>query len=77
MSEVLKNLLAAAGLPASEAETAGYAQAYEAQRAAVDALYDVPVARYVDPALRFRAGARIEEWATPGASAPESSSPEP
>jgi hypothetical protein len=71
MTEVLKNLLAAAQLPASEAETGGYLQAYEAQRAAVDALYEVPAARYVDPALRFRAGARIEDWATPPASSPE------
>jgi hypothetical protein len=65
MSEVLKNLLAAAQLPASEAETAAYETAYVAQRAAVDALYEVSAARYVDPALRFRAGARIAQWATP------------
>jgi hypothetical protein len=63
MNEVTKTLLAAAQLPASEAESTAYAAGYETQRAAVDALYDVPAARYVDPALRFRAAARIEDWA--------------
>jgi hypothetical protein len=61
--EVVKTLLAAAKLPASEAEIEAYAAGYAAQRAAVDALYEVPEARYVDPALRFRAAARIEDWA--------------
>lgn len=68
MTEVLTTLLSAAKLPASEAETAAYVSGYETQRAAVDALYDVPAARYVDPALRFRAGARITSWARPSAS---------
>ncbi|KAA9149771.1 hypothetical protein FPZ12_042510 [Amycolatopsis acidicola] len=63
MTEVVKTLLAEAKLPASDEEVAVYAAAYEAQRAAVDALYEVPAARYVDPALRFRAAARIEDWA--------------
>jgi hypothetical protein len=62
MIEVMKILLAAAKLPASDAETASYAAGYAAQRAAVDALYEVPAARYVDPALRFRASARIDDW---------------
>lgn len=44
MSEVLKNLLAAAQLPGSEAETAAYETTYVAQRAAVDALYEVSAA---------------------------------
>lgn len=61
--EVLKTLLAAAQLPASDAEIDGYAAGYGAQRAAVDALYAVPEARYVEPALRFRAADRIEDWA--------------
>jgi hypothetical protein len=60
---VLRTLLDAAGLPATEAEIVSYAEGYPAQRAAVDALYAVPEARYVDPALRFRAGATIENWA--------------
>ncbi|WP_236794309.1 hypothetical protein [Amycolatopsis sp. GM8] len=64
MTEVVKTLLAAAQLPASEAEIAAYVKGYESQRAAVDALYDVEAARYVDPALRFRAGARIIPWAS-------------
>jgi hypothetical protein len=29
----------------------------------VEALYTVPAARYVDPALRFQSGARIDDWA--------------
>ncbi|WAL64347.1 hypothetical protein ORV05_25730 [Amycolatopsis cynarae] len=62
MIEVLKTLLAAAKLPASETEIAAYAAAYGPQRAAVDALYEVSAARYADPALRFRASARIEDW---------------
>ncbi|GAB2990254.1 hypothetical protein LWP59_07345 [Amycolatopsis acidiphila] len=76
MTDVLKNLLAAAGLPASDSETAAYLAGYEAQRIAVDALYEVPAARYADPALRFRAGARITDWATPPAASP-AVSPEP
>ncbi|PXX57624.1 hypothetical protein DFR70_11752 [Nocardia tenerifensis] len=55
-------LLAAAGLPASAAEIAGLAMTYPAYRAAVDALYAVPAARYADPATRFHAVARLAEW---------------
>ncbi|GAB3564257.1 hypothetical protein GCM10027445_07780 [Amycolatopsis endophytica] len=58
-----RGLLDAAGLVASEEELAAYAPAYAGQRLAMDALYAVPEARYTDPALRFRAGARIEDWA--------------
>ncbi|MTD58341.1 hypothetical protein [Amycolatopsis pithecellobii] len=64
MTETLKTLLAVAQLPASEAEIAAYLKSFETQRAAVEALYDVAAARYVDPALRFRAGARITPWAS-------------
>jgi hypothetical protein len=60
---VITMLLDAARLPASEGERAAQADGYADQRAAVDALYDVPEARYVDPALRFQAYARIEDWA--------------
>ncbi|WP_107656822.1 hypothetical protein [Nocardia suismassiliense] len=65
MSEPLgtvRVLLGAAGLPANEAEMAGLAATYPEYRAAIDALYAVPAARYVDPALRFHAQARIAEW---------------
>jgi hypothetical protein len=55
-------LLAAALLPATEPELAALAAGYPLQRAAIDALYAVPAARYVDPALRFRAQGRIEDW---------------
>jgi len=63
MNEIVKTLLDQAALPASEDEIAAYAAGFAAQRAAVDALYGVPEARYADPALRFRAGARITDWA--------------
>ncbi|RKN39040.1 hypothetical protein [Streptomyces hoynatensis] len=61
--ERVRALLAAAGLPASEAEIRRFAAAYPGYRAAADALYAVPEARYADPALRFRAEARITDWA--------------
>ncbi|TMR18724.1 hypothetical protein ETD85_53275 [Nonomuraea zeae] len=55
-------LLAAAGLTVPEDELALLATGYGFQRAGVDALYAVPEARYADPALRFRADARIVDW---------------
>lgn len=58
-------LLAAASLPADPGELALLSAQYPQRRADVDALYAVPAARYADPALRFRAGATIEEWARP------------
>ncbi|MFF3225774.1 hypothetical protein ACFYV7_23460 [Nocardia suismassiliense] len=61
-SDTIRVLLRAAGLPATEAEIAGLAATYPEYRAAVDALYAVPAARYVDPALRFHAHARTAEW---------------
>ncbi|MFD4196306.1 hypothetical protein [Amycolatopsis thermoflava] len=60
---MVRGLLDAAGITASEAELAAYVPAYAGQRASLDALYEVPEARYTDPALRFRAGARVEDWA--------------
>ncbi|WP_328472635.1 hypothetical protein [Streptomyces sp. NBC_00448] len=58
-------LLAAASLPVDAGELALLTAQYPRRRADVDALYAVPAARYADPALRFRAGATIEEWARP------------
>ncbi|MET9018385.1 hypothetical protein ABZV93_00230 [Actinopolymorpha sp. NPDC004070] len=60
----VKVMLAAAGLPASEEEIAILAGEYAGQRASTDALYDVAEARYVDPALRFRADTRVADWAS-------------
>ncbi|UBU17496.1 hypothetical protein [Nonomuraea gerenzanensis] len=60
---VVGPLLAAAGLSVPEAEIEVIAAGYALQRAGVDALYAVPEARYADPALRFRADARIVDWA--------------
>lgn len=60
--DIIRTLLDAAGLPASGAEIAGLATTYLAFRAAIDALYAVPAARYVDPATRFHAAARLAEW---------------
>ncbi|TYB65404.1 hypothetical protein FXF51_19505 [Nonomuraea sp. PA05] len=57
-------LLAAAGLTVPEDEIEVIAAGYPLQRAGVDALYAVPEARYADPALRFRADARIVDWAS-------------
>ncbi|MCO5972825.1 hypothetical protein [Actinoallomurus soli] len=56
-------LLTRAGLTVREPETALLAAGYEAQNAGVALLYAVSEARYVDPALRFRADARIVDWA--------------
>ncbi|HVW40476.1 MAG TPA: hypothetical protein VHC18_03905 [Amycolatopsis sp.] len=64
MNEIVKTLLSIAKLPASEAEIEAYTTAYAVQRASVDALYEIPEARYVDPALRFQAAARITDWAS-------------
>ncbi|HVT68065.1 MAG TPA: hypothetical protein VHF26_09980 [Trebonia sp.] len=51
----VREMLAAAGLSPAPAEAAAISAGYPAFRAAVDALYEVPEARYADPALRFRA----------------------
>ena len=64
MNEIVKTLLDAAGLPASEAEITAYAAGFAEQRAAVDALYTVPEARYAAPALHFRASSRVADWAS-------------
>lgn len=48
----VRSLLAAAGLPAGERETAGLVAAYAVQRPAVDALFDVPDASDAEPVLR-------------------------
>jgi hypothetical protein len=60
----VRTRLAAAGLPADDTELADLAAALPGQRAAVAALYAVPAARYVDPALRFRADAAIVDWSS-------------
>ena len=64
MNEIMKTLLAEAKLSPSDGEIEAYAAKYAVQRASVDALYEVAEARYVDPALRFHASGRIEEWAS-------------
>jgi hypothetical protein len=61
--QVIRTMLAAAGLAASDEEIEAFAAAYPDYRAGADALYAVPAARYVDPALRFQAASRIEDWA--------------
>jgi hypothetical protein len=58
----VRALLAEARLPASEAEIRTLAMTHRAQREAVHDLYTAQAARYVDPALRFRAHARIIDW---------------
>ncbi|WP_020498695.1 hypothetical protein [Sciscionella marina] len=70
-TDVIKTLLAAARLTASDPELDAYATRYTPQRLSVDALYTVPEARYADPALRFRAHARTQDW-TSGENGPAS-----
>ena len=48
-------MLTVSGLSPSPEETALMCASFAAFRVMVDALYDVPAARYADPALRFRA----------------------
>ncbi|MDL4777798.1 MULTISPECIES: hypothetical protein [Thermomonosporaceae] len=55
-------LLSRSGLPATAEELAVLAAGHEFQQAALAGLYSVPEARYVDPALRFRADARLTDW---------------
>jgi hypothetical protein len=55
-------LLARAGLPATGPEVTVLATGYTIQQAGIEALYQLPDARHVDPALRFHAGARLTEW---------------
>ncbi|KWF32960.1 hypothetical protein WL86_29855 [Burkholderia diffusa] len=49
----VRALFYASGLPASDVEIAGIAKGYPGLRAGINALYDVPGARYSDPAMRF------------------------
>ncbi|GAA4560158.1 hypothetical protein [Pseudonocardia xishanensis] len=53
--DTVRALLAAAHLPASDAEIEAYAIGYPGLRAGVEALYAAPEVRYLDPALRFQA----------------------
>jgi hypothetical protein len=55
METLIAEMLAAAGLSPSEPEVTAMAESYPELRASVNALYEVPGARYADPALRFRA----------------------
>ncbi|MFD9076719.1 hypothetical protein [Streptomyces lasiicapitis] len=52
VGERVRTLLAAARLPAHEAQIIGLVAAYRVQRPAVDALFEVPAARYARPVLR-------------------------
>ncbi|MFI9505656.1 hypothetical protein [Nocardia sp. NPDC052566] len=61
-AETVRILLSAAGLPTNAAEVRGLAALFPGFRAAVDALYAPPAVRYGDPAMRFHARARFEEW---------------
>ncbi|GAA4548137.1 hypothetical protein [Amycolatopsis samaneae] len=54
MTAEIRVLLAAAALPATEAEIATLAARYPAFRAAVDALHEVPAARDLPPVLGLR-----------------------
>jgi hypothetical protein len=61
----VRAMLAAAGLAPSEAEIVSLCAGYPAFRTAIDVLYQVPEARYADPALRFRAADTARaDWAS-------------
>jgi len=55
MEMLIAEMLAAAGLSPGEPEVAAIAATYSELRTFINALYEVPGARYADPALRFRA----------------------
>ena len=55
METLIAEMLAAAGLSPGEPEVAAIAATYSELRTFINALYEVPGARYADPALRFRA----------------------
>lgn len=55
-------MLARCGLPAPPYEVAYLAAEYPYLKAGIDMLYAVEEARHADPALRFRAGARLASW---------------
>jgi hypothetical protein len=57
-------LLSRARLPLPAVELAELAASYPVQQAGIEALYAVPEARYVEPALRFRANSRPTGQAT-------------
>jgi hypothetical protein len=64
---VVREMLAASGLSPDPDEVAMICAGYPALRAAIDALYDVPEARYADSALRFRAAdTGRADWAADG-----------
>ena len=60
MSDVttVRALLGAAGLPASDTEIEAYSSGFPGLRAGLDMLHNAAGARYIDPALRFRAESR-------------------
>lgn len=58
----VRELLAAARIPVGETEIAAAAGALPGVQAGVEALYAIPEARYVDPALRFRAETADVDW---------------
>ena len=58
----VRELFAAARIPASDTEVAGAAAALPGVQAGVESLYAVPEARYADPALRFRAEVADVDW---------------
>ena len=59
--DTVRELLGAAGLPASEAEIEAYASAYPELRERIAGLYAAVDMRDLPPALRFRAGIACSE----------------
>jgi hypothetical protein len=61
--DTVRSALAAAGLSPSDDEVAVMVEGYADYRAAIDALYAVPEARYASPALVFSASPVFVDWA--------------
>ena len=55
-------LLDRAGLRPGADEQAELAASYPIMRAGIDALHAVSEARYAEPSMVFRAGARVVDW---------------
>lgn len=58
----VRALLAAAGIPADDAEVAGLVAGYPGLRAMIESLYALPAARHAPSALHFTPSAAADRW---------------
>jgi hypothetical protein len=61
-NEIVKSMLAAAGLPASAYEIEALVEAYPDHKLGVESLYAVADARYESPAFVFSANPTLADW---------------